>query len=68
MTTLTATVAHDSHSSGDAIVLLPSAGHDRHDYDETRKLLPDGLRSIGVDWPGHGRSPAVTRRPPPNCC
>lgn len=63
MTTLSTsagTVAYDSHGSGDPIVLLPSGGHDRHDYDETRKLLPDGLRSIGVDWPGHGRSPAGT--------
>ncbi|MEV4753788.1 alpha/beta hydrolase [Micromonospora sp. NPDC049559] len=63
MTTLSTsagTVGYDSRGSGDPIVLLPSGGHDLHDYDEIRELLPDGLRSIGVDWPGHGRSPAGT--------
>ncbi|GIH19216.1 alpha/beta fold hydrolase [Rugosimonospora africana] len=54
------TVAYDCLGSGDPIVLLPSGGHDQHDYDEIRRLLPDGYRSIGVDWPGHGRSPAGT--------
>jgi pimeloyl-ACP methyl ester carboxylesterase len=40
--------------------LLPSGGHDQHDYDEVRELLPSGFRSISIDWPGHGRSPAGT--------
>src|SRR5579862_9581894 len=63
MTTLSTsagTVAYDSRGSGDPVVLLPSGGHDRHDYDEVRALLPGGLRSVGVDWPGHGQSPAGT--------
>jgi pimeloyl-ACP methyl ester carboxylesterase len=63
MTTLSTsagTVAYDSRGSGDPVVLLPSGGHDRHDYDEVRELLPGGLRSIGVDWPGHGQSPDGT--------
>jgi pimeloyl-ACP methyl ester carboxylesterase len=63
MTTLSTsagTVAYDSRGSGDPVVLLPSGGHDQHDYDEIRELLPGGLRSIGVDWPGHGQSPAGT--------
>ena len=62
MTTLSTsagTVAYDSRGRGDPVVLLPSGGHDQHDYDEVRELLPGGLRSIGVDWPGHGRSPAA---------
>jgi pimeloyl-ACP methyl ester carboxylesterase len=53
-------LAYDSRGSGDPIVLLPSGGHDQHDFDELRALLPDRFRTIGVDWPGHGRSPAGT--------
>jgi pimeloyl-ACP methyl ester carboxylesterase len=53
-------LAYDSRGTGDPIVLMPSGGHDRHDYDEVRSLLPDRFRTIGVDWPGHGRSPAGT--------
>jgi pimeloyl-ACP methyl ester carboxylesterase len=60
ISTSAGSLAYDSHGSGDAIVLLPSGGHDRHDYDELRALLPDRFCSIGVDWPGHGQSPAGT--------
>jgi pimeloyl-ACP methyl ester carboxylesterase len=50
-------IAYDERGDGPAIVLLPSGAHDRHDYDELRALLPGGLRTIALDWPGHGGSP-----------
>jgi pimeloyl-ACP methyl ester carboxylesterase len=53
-------VAYDSRGVGHPIVLLPSGGHDQHDYDELRGLLPDRFATIGVDWPGHGQSPAAS--------
>ena len=60
ISTSAGSVAYDSRGNGDPIVLLPGGGHDQHDYDEVRDLLPSRLRSIGVDWPGHGQSPAGT--------
>jgi pimeloyl-ACP methyl ester carboxylesterase len=50
-------VAYDERGAGPAVVLLPSGAHDRHDYDELRALLGDGVRTIALDWPGHGESP-----------
>ena len=55
--TSTGPVAYDVRGEGETIVLLPSGAHDHHDYDELRALLPSRLRSIAVDWPGHGSSP-----------
>ena len=56
--TSTGPVAYDERGDGPPIVLLPSGAHDRHDYDELRALLPARFRSISLDWPGHGQSPA----------
>jgi len=58
--TPTGPVAYDDRGAGLPIVLLPSGAHDHHDYDELRALLPPGQRSIALDWPAHGASPAGT--------
>src|SRR5438477_10772695 len=50
-------VAYDTRGDGTPIVVLPSGGHDHHDYDELRAPLPASLRSISLDWPAHGASP-----------
>ncbi|AEV84726.1 alpha/beta hydrolase fold protein [Actinoplanes sp. SE50] len=59
--TATGRIAYDARGSGPAVVLLPSGAHHRRDYDALRALLPDRFRSIGIDWPGHGESPAGSR-------
>ncbi len=56
--TSTGPVAYDARGNGHPIVLLPSGGHGHQDYDELRALLPVRFRSISLDWPGHGASPA----------
>ncbi len=55
--TSTGPVAYDERGEGDPIVLLPSGGHDHHDYDELRALLGQRFRTISLDWPAHGSSP-----------
>jgi pimeloyl-ACP methyl ester carboxylesterase len=55
--TPTGPVAYDDRGAGHPVVLLASGAHDHHDYDELRALLPEGMRSIALDWPAHGASP-----------
>jgi pimeloyl-ACP methyl ester carboxylesterase len=50
--------AYDSAGTGDPVVMFHGGGADRHDYDGLRALLPERFRTIAVDWPGHGDSPA----------
>ena len=50
-------LAYDERGHGPALVLLPSGAHERSDYDALRDLLP-GVRTIALDWPAHGESPA----------
>lgn len=50
-------LSYDERGSGPPIILLPSGGHVRGDYDELRELLAPEMRTIAVDWPGHGESP-----------
>jgi pimeloyl-ACP methyl ester carboxylesterase len=51
-------VAYDTRGEGHPIFLLPSGAHDHRDYDELRALLPPRFRSLSLDWPAHGSSPA----------
>jgi hypothetical protein len=60
MTTLSTsagTAAYDWHGSGDPVVLLPGAGHDHHDSDAVRELIPGRFRTISIDGPGRGQPP-----------
>lgn len=54
------TIAYDERGEGPPLVLMSSGAHDRDDFDELRGLLPN-LRTIAVDWPGHGGSPVPPR-------
>ncbi len=56
--TSTGPVAYDVRGTGETIVLLPSGAHDRHDFDELRTLLDQRFRTVSLDWPAHGDSPA----------
>src|SRR5882757_4620133 len=56
--TSTGPVAYDEQGAGHPIVLLPGGAHDHHDYDELRALLPARFRTVSLDWPAHGDSPA----------
>jgi pimeloyl-ACP methyl ester carboxylesterase len=50
--------AYDASGAGNPVIMFHGGGADRHDYDGLRALLPDRFRTIAVDWPGHGDSPA----------
>jgi len=54
-------IAYDEQGSGETIVLLPSGAHDRHDFDALRARLGEGVRTVALDWPAHGESPAGER-------
>jgi pimeloyl-ACP methyl ester carboxylesterase len=56
------TVAYDERGSGPAVVMFASGAHSRSDYDELRDRLHEraAIRTIAMDWPGHGDSPDPT--------
>lgn len=56
--TSTGSIAYDELGAGLPIVMLPSGAHDRHDFDELRARLSSRYRTIAIDWPAHGESPA----------
>lgn len=49
-------IAYTLTGSGPPIVLLPAAGHDRHDFDEVVGRLSQTHQVIAPDWPGWGDS------------
>src|SRR5262245_8548939 len=59
--TATGPVFYDERGAADGapIVLLPSGGHDHHHHDELRhRLALASFRTVALDWPAHGASPA----------
>jgi pimeloyl-ACP methyl ester carboxylesterase len=56
--TSSGTISYDERGEGAPLILLPSGAHERSDFDELRALLPARFRSIALDWPAHGESPA----------
>jgi len=51
------TLAHDDLGTGTPVVFLHGLGSDRRRWDPIRRLLPDDVRCVCVDLPGHGDSP-----------
>lgn len=51
-------VVVDELGSGPTVLLLPAAGHVRGDWDLVRPPLAAEFRTVALDWPGHGDSPA----------
>jgi len=51
-------LAYDELGAGPPLVLLAAGGHPRRDFDVIRPALAAHFRTIAVDWPGHGDSPA----------
>jgi pimeloyl-ACP methyl ester carboxylesterase len=56
-----ATVAYAVDGAGPPVVLLPAIGHDHRDFDAIVPVLARHHRTIAIDWPGFGSSPAPDR-------
>jgi len=52
--------AHDYGGDGPQLVLLHGYGRSFTDWDASAALLTAGHRVLGVDLPGHGRSPGIS--------
>lgn len=51
-------LAYDELGTGAPLLLVHSAAHDRHDWDSIRPELARRYRTVAVDLPAHGESPA----------
>jgi pimeloyl-ACP methyl ester carboxylesterase len=49
-------LAHDDTGTGTPVVLLHGLGSDRRRWDPIRRHLPDDVRCVCIDLPGHGDS------------
>jgi pimeloyl-ACP methyl ester carboxylesterase len=56
-----ATLSYTDEGTGQPVLLLHAALHDRTDYAPVVAPLANGRRVIAVDWPGHGTSPLPAR-------
>ncbi|MGX1563110.1 alpha/beta fold hydrolase [Streptomyces sp. NPDC055509] len=52
--------AHDYGGDGPRLVLLHGFGRSLADWSASAAQLTDGYRVIGIDLPGHGRSPDIS--------
>jgi pimeloyl-ACP methyl ester carboxylesterase len=57
-------VACDVRGQGPPMLLLPANGHDRHVFDAVLPELSRHFRTVAVDWPGMGDSPAPSTSTP----
>jgi len=51
-------LVYDELGTGNPLLLLHNAGHSRRDWDAVRPALAEHYRTIAVDLPAHGDSPA----------
>jgi len=51
-------LAYDELGSGPPLLLLHNAAHSRRDWDAVRPALAEHYRTVAVDLPAHGDSPA----------
>ncbi|MFF7312728.1 alpha/beta fold hydrolase [Streptomyces sp. NPDC008137] len=52
--------AHDYGGDGPQLVVLHGFGRSLADWSASAAQLTDGYRVLGIDLPGHGRSPAIS--------
>ncbi|MDB4968363.1 MAG: alpha/beta fold hydrolase [Myxococcales bacterium] len=57
-------VAYEVRGQGPPMLLLCANGHDRHAFDAVMPELARRFRTVAVDWPGMGESPALTTTTP----